>query len=78
MKEPSAGELALLKACSPTPEAVAGTLRMLKKAGKSEGWSLSMLAKTNGAAYIAWRQAEPAQQKPTDIARDATRFAFRG
>jgi hypothetical protein len=78
MIEPNDRELGLLRACAPTAEAVAGTIKMLKQAGKSEGWSLSMLAKKNGPAYIAWRQAEPAQQKPTDLARNPQRFAFRG
>jgi hypothetical protein len=49
----------------------------LKQAGRSEGWSLSMLAKKNGAAYNAWR-AKPPVHKSTDIAKSASRFAFRG
>jgi hypothetical protein len=76
-KEPNDKELGILQACAHTSDAVAATITMLRRSGRSDGWTLAKLARHNGPAYVAWRNASP-KQKFTNIARSPSRFQFRG
>jgi hypothetical protein len=53
-------------------------VKQLRRMGLRDGHAIRLISHENPRAYHAWRSKPPEKQKPTDIARDAQRFAFRG
>jgi len=62
-----------------TCKTMADGVMRLRREGLSEGRAISLIAKCNPKIYNLWRAQPHSQQpKPSDIARQPQKFAFRG